>query len=282
MVGTSAPSRIAAQTSTADSQANTGLLTGRVSNRGTAAYLEGAVIGVEGTNRVVRTDQDGSYRLMLPPGSHTLLVTYTGLDPERVTVTIPAGGHVTQDFDLTSEIYLLSEFVVAGEREGNSLALTQQQQAANVKNVISADAFGSLAGNPADLLQYVPGITVDRVGGDVRFIQIRGVDGDLNSVQVDGNRIASTGGDGRGFQFQNIGSDHIESMEVIKSPTPDIDADSIGGAVNIRSRSGFDLKERRITYSLGGIMGYERDDPHFAGTFSYMDALNAFGGEQNL
>src|SRR5690606_3936958 len=83
-------------------------------------------------------------------------------------------------------------------------------------------------------------------------------------------------------QFAHIGSDHIESMEVIKSPTPDIDADSIGGAVNIRSRSGFDLKERRITYSLGGIMGYERDDPHFAGTFSYMDALNAFGGEKNL
>ena len=280
--GTIVPSRTAAQSSTSDSQSSTGLLMGRVSNRGTAAYLEGAVIGVEGTNRVVRTDQDGSYRLMLPPGSHTLLVTYTGLDPERVTVSIPAGGQVTQDFDLTSEIYLMSKFVVAGEREGDSLALTQQQQAPNVKNVISADAFGSLAGNPADLLQHVPGITVDRVGGDVRFIQIRGVDGDLNSVQVDGNRIASTGGDGRGFQFQNIGSDHIESMEVIKSPTPDIDADSIGGAVNIRSRSGFDLKERRITYSLGGIMGYERDSPHFAGTFSYMDALDAFGGEQNL
>src|SRR5690606_10932983 len=101
--GTTAPSRIAAQSSTSDSRSSTGLLTGRVSNRGTAAYLEGAVVGVEGTNRVVRTDQDGSYRLMLPPGSHTLLATYTGLDPERVTVTIPAGGQVTQDFDLTSE-----------------------------------------------------------------------------------------------------------------------------------------------------------------------------------
>jgi iron complex outermembrane recepter protein len=265
-----------------DAAAPASAVVGRVSNRGTGAYLEGATVRVEGTRLEVITERDGYYRVELPPGAHTLVANYTGLDPLRTTVTLATGQTLTRDFELTTEIYQLAKVVVASEREGDALALTRQRQAPNVKNVVSADSFGSLAGNPADLLEHIPGITSDRVGGDVRFLQIRGVDGDLNSVQLDGNRIASTGADGRGFQFQNIGSDHIESMEVVKAPTPDIDADSIGGAINIRSRSGFDLKQRRITYSLGGILGYERDSPHFAGTFSYSDALSVFGGERNL
>jgi len=267
---------------TSQHEENSGSVSGRISNRGTGAYLEGAMVKVAGTAITAVTERDGSYSLTVAPGKHTLVASYTGLDTQEAPVSVEAGATVTRDFDLTSEIYQLAKVVVAGEREGNALALTRQRLAANVKNVVSADAFGSLAGNPADLLEHIPGITTDRVGGDVRYIQIRGIDGDLNSVQLDGNRIASTGGDGRGFQFQNIGSDHIESMEVIKAPTPDIDADSIGGAVNIKTRSGFDLKKRSITYSLGGIMGYERDTPHFSATVGYADSLSVFGGKRNL
>lgn len=280
-LGLAPASGVAAETATPPAAVASAIV-GRVSNRGTGAYLEGASVGVEGTTRAALTERDGYYRLELPAGTHQLVANYTGLDAERSTVSVREGETLTRNFDLTSEVYQLAKVVVASEREGDALALTRQRQAANVKNVVSADSFGSLAGNPADLLEHLPGITSDRVGGDVRFLQIRGVDGDLNSVQLDGNRVASTGADGRGFQFQNIGSDHIESMEVVKSPTPDIDADSIGGAINIRSRSGFDLKQRRISYSVGGIIGYERDSPHFASTFSYSDALNAFGGERNL
>lgn len=259
-----------------------GVITGSVSNRGTGAFLEGATVSVEGTNAFARTERDGSFRLAVPAGEHTVVATYVGLDSQRATVAVREGASVVRDFELTTQIYQLARVVVAGEREGHALAITRQRHAPNVKNVVSADSFGSLAGNPADLLEHLPGVTSDRVGGDVRFLQIRGVDGDLNSVQLDGNRVASTGADGRGFQFQNIGSDHIESMEVVKAPTPDIDADSIGGAINIRSRSGFDLKQRRITYSVGGIVGVDRDSPHFASTFSYSDALSVLGGERNL
>lgn len=259
-----------------------GTITGRVSNAGTGVYLQGATVGVEGTNIAVATERDGSYRLTVPAGNHRLIANYTGLDPQETSVSVSANGSATADFALTSEIYRLSEYVVASEREGNALAITLQRQAPNVKNVVSSDAFGSLAGNPADLLERVPGITVDRVGGDVRFIAIRGISGNLNSVQVDGNRIASTGADGRGFQFQNVGADHIESMEVVKAPTPDIDADSIGGSVNLKSRSAFDLTGRRITYSIGGIVGYDRDSPHPAVTFSYSDVFSVAGGERNL
>ncbi len=51
-----------------------------------------------------------------------------------------------------------------------------------------------------------------------------------------------------------IGSDAIERMEVVKSPTPDMDGNSIGGAINVVSKTGFDSSpERRIHGSFGAI-----------------------------
>ena len=170
-------------------QPTQGVISGNVSNRGTGAYLEGATVRVEGTDTEARTERDGSFRLAVPAGDHTVVVSYTGLDAQRAPVAVSAGATVVRDFELTTQIYQLARVVVAGEREGHALAITRQRQAPNVKNVVSADSFGSLAGNPADLLEHLPGVTSDRVGGDVRFLQIRGVDGDLNSVQLDGNPL---------------------------------------------------------------------------------------------
>jgi iron complex outermembrane recepter protein len=264
----------------ADPGAGQAVISGSVSNQGTGVFLEGATVRVAGTHLVAATDRDGTYRLAVPAGNQQIVVSYTGLDPETITVSPAPGETVRRDVALSTSIYQLTPVVVAGEREGNALAVTLQRLAPNVKNVVSADAFGSLAGNPAELLERLPGVSYDRVGGDIRFISIRGIEPDLNSVQVDGNRVASIANT-RGFQFQNIGSDHIESMELVKAPTPDIDADSIGGSVNLRSRSAFDLTSRRMSYSLGIIRAYGRDPqaPHPAATFSYS---NVFGADRRL
>lgn len=253
-------------------------LIGRVRNESTGTFLPGAAIRIESLGVDATTQRDGSYRLRVPAGSHTVSVSFSGLDTQRQAFDFIPGTTVTHDFALTAQIYKLAKFVVSSEREGNALALTLQRQADNVKNVISADAFGSLAGNPADLLQRVPGIVAEHVGGDIRYLSIRGINPDLSSIQIDGNRSASISADRRAW-FENLNADPIESMEVIKAPTPDLDADSIGGTINLKSRSGFDVKGRRISYSLGGTISVRRDRPHPAATFSYADVL---GKEQRL
>lgn len=257
-------------------------LTGVITNAGTGRTLDGARVTIKGTNREAIADHQGVYRFDdVPAGNVVLAVAYTGLKAAEVAVDIPAGTHHRRDIELTADIYTLDKFVVAGEREGLALAVTRQRQADNVKNVVSADAFGSLSGNPSELLERITGVVVERVGGDPRFISIRGTPGELNSIQIDGTRRATSGD--RGLNFESIGSDHIESMELVKSPTPDMDADAIGGTVNLRSRSGFDLKGRRVTYALGGIIGYQRyPAPIAVGSFSYSDVLNAFRGDRNL
>ena len=261
-------------------QGATGVITGQVSNAATVKTLEGAIVLLEGTSYSAKTIRDGTFRLDVPAGSYSLAVTYTGLDQQTVPVTVQAGATERRDFGLTANIYKLNPFTVSGEREGNALALTLQRQAPNVKNIVSADAFGNMAGTPAELLTRLPGVVGDAGGMETRYITIRGVDPLMTSVTMDGNKMANgaSGGTSREFQFELIGSDTVDRVEVTKSPTPDMDADSIAGAVNLVSKSALDRPGRRINFTFGGISRLldDRDRLRRNWTIGYSDT---FGGK---
>ncbi|WP_414661342.1 TonB-dependent receptor [Horticoccus sp. 23ND18S-11] len=237
--------------------AETATITGIVSNAATGRTLEGARVSLRGTDRETVTDGLGSYRLgPLPDGPVVLVISYTGLDAVEFPLTATAGATLRQDAKLTASIYKMGQFVVAGEREGNAQAVTLQRLSPGVKSVVSADAFGDLAGNPADLLVRLPGVEGEAVDGDIRYVRIRGMSQNLSSITINGNRAADAGSAGatREFQFEQNNADAIERMEVVKSPTPDMDGDSIGGSVNLVSKSAFDSSpDRRIRASLGSI-----------------------------
>ena len=151
-------------------------LFGRVTNAATGRPLLGARVEVQGQDRVALTDGEGEYRFLgMSSGNVTLSVSYTLLDTAVIPVVIAPGAATHRDVGLTAEIYRLSKFVVSGEREGNAEAITLQKLSAGVRNIVSTDAFGSLAGNPADLLMRMPGVMAESVGGDRRYIRIRGL-----------------------------------------------------------------------------------------------------------
>lgn len=270
---------------------SSGLVTGQVRNAATSIFLEGAEVSVEGSGKSALTDREGRYELSLPPGLATLVVRYTGLEAERVSVDVRAGAQVKQDIGLNAGVYKLEAFTVSGPREGGAAAITKQREALNVKNVVASDSFGNIAdGNIGDFLQQLPGITAVYVGADVRSVQIRGIDPALNSVTMDGDRMASSqsAGAGRAFEFEQASLNNIETIEVTKAPTPDMDADSIGGNVNIVSKSAFDRNQSRLfLYSLGGVWRpkyYTRSDNWLREpiknvgpslNFSYADRLGA-------
>lgn len=266
-------------TSTAQPAWAQATLTGQISNAATKRNLEGARVEIQGTGRVAFTDSEGIYRFTgLAPGAVSLVVSYTGLNQEIVPVDVRPDGSAHRDVALTSDVYVMGQFVVPGEREGNALAITLQRRSDGVKNIVSADAFGNLAGNPADLLMRMPGIAGESVGGDTRFIRIRGLHHNLASVSMDGNRIAdaASAGSTREVQWQQAGTETVERVEVTKSPTPDMPADSIGGAVNIVSKSAFDRSpERRIGGSFGAVWRPtdDRGRPMRQWTFSYSEVF---------
>lgn len=235
----------------------TGIIAGQVSNAATNAFLEGAEVAVVNTTTFTLTDREGRYELSLPAGLVTLEVRYTGLEPQKVVVDVRPGTRSLSNIAMNSGIYQLDAITVSGPREGSAYAITRQREAPNVKNVVASDSFGNIAdGNIGDFLQQLPGITAVYVGADVRSVQIRGIDGSLNSVTMDGDRVASSqsAAAGRTFEFEQASLNNIETIEVTKAPTPDMDADSIGGNVNIVSKSAFDRNQpRTFSYSIGGV-----------------------------
>ena len=127
-----------------------GSVRGTASNAATGNLLRGVRIEVAGEAVSALTDSTGQYELSgLAAGQHELIASYVGLDPQKVTVVISADAPARRDFNLTSAIYTMQEFRVAGEREGSAAAITAQRNADNVKNVLAMDSFGTLSNQSA-------------------------------------------------------------------------------------------------------------------------------------
>ncbi len=239
--------------------AGTGTVEGRVLNVATGRYLSNARVTIEGTNLEAITNEFGAYRILnVPAGSVQVRANYSGLDARASTATVGSGQTATVNFDLTSaerygDVVQLDTFRVAAQREfeGNALATNEQRYAPNVKVVMAADAFGDVTeGNVGEFLKYLPGITVDYVAADVRTVSVRGFADTFTSVSIDGMRTTSSasGNSGRVFEFEQVSINNASRVEVTKVPTPSTPADSLGGAINMISKSAFERRGAQFNY----------------------------------
>lgn len=233
----------------------TGTIAGQVRNSATSSFLEGARVVVRDSALEAVTDRQGNYQLTLPAGTATLDVSYTGLEVQTVSVVVKPGVKTTQNVALTSGVYVLEAVSVEGTREGSARAVSLQRQAANVKNIVATDTFGNVAnGNIGEFLMRLPGVVAEFNGSEVNGVSIRGLGSALNSVMMDGDRVATSqsANTGRAFEFEQTSLNLVESVEVTKAPTPDMDADSIGGNVNMVTKSAFDRADPKyFSYSVG-------------------------------
>lgn len=176
-------------------QPGTSSVAGSVSNQSTRLFLDRAEIKIDGTNRTVLTDRDGTYALTgLAAGTYDLVVSYTGLDTEKRRVTVAAGAKAAQDFTLTSGIYKLGAFTVAAEAEGNAAAINQQKKSDVFIQAISTDTLGIVPdGNIGEFLRYVPGLQVNFSNADASTVSMRGQDPESTLFTFDGQIPAAAG-----------------------------------------------------------------------------------------
>jgi iron complex outermembrane recepter protein len=272
-----------------------GSITGFVANAGTGNLLGGARVEIPTLRMSALTDSTGRYILHgIPPGRHEIVASYTGLDSESTTVTVTAGQRTTRSFDLSSDIYLLDAFRVTGEREGNAAAITAQRNAPNVKNVVAIDAFGNLPNmNASELAVLLPGVAGNLSDeGNIVGFTIRGMGPGMNTITIDGSLMASQGAANRQTRMHTITGSMFDSLELTKGHTPDKGADSLGGTINLKSRSPLSMKEkRRITYNFSArwappftqqIPLREEHRAHPLLNVAYQELFDVFGGDRNL
>lgn len=245
------------------------LITGRVVDEG-GLTLPGATVKITGLNKATVTDQNGSYNLLsVPAGTYELVVTYIGYQTQSQSVSI-ASKPVILDFKLklTTNGHL-SEVVVSGQMSSTLKALNQQKNSDRIVNVISADQIGRFPdANIGDALKRVPGIYVQLDEGEATLVSIRGTDPSKSTININGTSIPGTGDD-RSVSISTIPADMVQTVEVSKSITPDMDGDAIGGVVNLITRKA--PYTRLLSFTLGSNYSQIVNKPAYNGNFVFGD-----------
>ncbi|WP_194778109.1 TonB-dependent receptor [Pararhodonellum marinum] len=201
--------------------------------------LPGANVILEGTNKGTVTNQLGDFVIQgIPAGNYKVTVSYLGYNSVTKDISLQDGQTLDMRFQMMPGTLEGGEFIVFGDRlKGQARALNQQRTNSNITNIVAADQIGRFPdANIGDAIKRIPGITMQNDQGEARNIIIRGMAPELNSVMINGERVPSAEGDNRRVQMDLIPSDMIQTIEVNKSVLPDMDADAIGGAVNLVTR----------------------------------------------
>jgi iron complex outermembrane recepter protein len=271
-----------------------GELTGTVSNTATRNLLEGAKVELPQLGLSALTDNTGRFVLAgVPPGTHELTVSYIGLDPIRSRIAVQPGQRLVRDFDLTTAIYQMQAFTVTGEREGEAAALTAQRNSTNLQDVVAMDSYGNLPNMSAgEVVMRLPGIAGDPSDEGLAYgFNVRGMAPALNTITIDGGIVPSIG-TSRAFELQSITATMFEQLELVKGHTPDTGADSLGGTLNMKTRSPLNMKEkRRLSYSATvriapsfteQVPAREAHRAHPLVNLGYQEVFGVFGGTRNL
>jgi TonB-dependent receptor len=148
------------------------------------------------------------------------------------------------------ETVKMETFVVEAIAEGQAKALKEQRDANNLKNVVTSDAVGRLPDfSVGEALSRISGVSVQKDRGEPEFITIRGAAPRLNAVALNGDRLPSVADPtedryDRSVTLNAVPTGLISAIEVNKSVTLDMDADAVGGSVNLTTRSPLDLDHR--------------------------------------
>jgi TonB-dependent receptor len=142
-------------------------------------------------------------------------------------------------------------------------AIEEKKEAPNIIEVQPLSEIIKLPDiNMAEALQRIPGISLETDTGEGRFINIRGMDSDLNGTTYGGVRLPASNpsspfNGGRATAFDAFPTGIVGGVEVTKTLRPDWDAEALGGTINLVPRTGAEHDGQPFLDTDTGY-GYER------------------------
>ncbi len=229
-----------------------GTLRGVVTDSLTSETLIGANVFLVGTSLGSASDLDGAYRIDgIPAGTYTLRVSFLGYQTREVPVSVEDGRTLIVDVTLAPDVILGDDIVVTAQIGGQTAAINRQLTANTIVNVVSEEKIQELPdANAAEAVGRLPGVSVQRSGGEANKVVLRGLSDRFSSITVNGIRIAATDADARGVDLSTISQGSLAGIELYKALTPDKDADAIAGSVNFVTRKA--PSERLVRFDAKG------------------------------
>ncbi len=251
--------------------AGSGTLKGKVVDADTKEPLPGASVVVKGTSMGGATDLDGNYLInSVPAGDQTIVVSYVGYVSRTTNVRVAENVETVLDFNLTATAITGENVLVTAQAFGQMQSINQQLSANQIVNVVSAEKMKELPdANIAESIGRLPGVSLQRDAGEANAVVIRGLSPKYNQIEIEGVPMVSTYFGDRGVDLSLLNDDLVKGVELSKTLRPDMDADALGGTVNLTLRTA----EQGMHFDVRGNGGYTKlndsyDNYKFAGTLS--------------
>ncbi|HTY00897.1 MAG TPA: TonB-dependent receptor [Bacteroidota bacterium] len=298
--------------------AGSGTIKGHITDRDSKDPLPGANVIVVGTGLGAATDLNGNYMIYnVPAAEQTLQISFVGYVSIKKQVTVKEGQDLVVDGALVAQVIEGQTVVVTGQAKGQMQAINQQLASDKIASIVSEAKIQELPDfNAAQAIGRLPGVSTLQSSGEASKVVIRGLAPQFNEVAVGGISLASTGSTQIGAASQGgtsgaINTDRsvdltmitpymIKTVEVYKSLTPDMNANAIGGYVNMELReapegfktdalaqTGYTQKSGKYgnyrfvaaasdrflddalgVYVLGNAESYDRDADNMVGTYT--------------
>lgn len=164
----------------------------------------------------------------------------------------------------------VEEVVITGQRATDRDSLEKKREATSASEIVSGGEAGKLPDqNVAESVRRLSGVSVATDKGEGRYLIIRGIEPNLANVTINSQTASAPEPESRNVKLDDIPSALIGSVQVVKSLTPDLDANAIAGQVDIKTLTAFD-RNRTIFNVRGGLGGFEITDE-----YSYEGDLSA-------
>jgi len=182
--------------------------------------------------------------------------------------------------DSTGEASLIEEIRVTGTRSALRNAIARQRDSDKIVGVVDSDALGNFSDiNVSESLRRIAGIMVENDQGEGRYVTVRGMNADLNAMTINGVSTTSPE-DRRGIMLDGVPTDLLDSMTVYKTLTPNLDADTIGGAIDLETLSALSFDDRYVRVmaeTSWNELTRDAGNPKLSAT--YTDRFRVGGGE---
>lgn len=222
---------------------------------------------------------------MVRPGEFRLRRLICGASILAIGMSI--AGQAAAQAANASEPAEVDEIVVTGFRQSLEAAINVKRESVSSVDAIVAEDIAKFPDqNLAESLQRIPGISIQRDGGEGRAITVRGLSGQFTRVRVNGLEAIATSTDGasanrdRAFDFNVFASELFNSLVVHKTAEASLDEGSLGAVVDLNTGNPLAGKDG-LTF-VGSVQGQYNDlskdlGPRLAGLAAYRSPDGVFG-----
>jgi TonB-dependent receptor len=250
--------------------AQTSTIKSRVLDKSTEEPLFGANIIIEGTSLGAASDLDGRFIIRnVPLGNQKMVISYIGYNAITVDIIV-IENNASEDYFIEPTTLEGETVVITAQAEGQLSAINQQLTSNTIANIVAKDRIKELPDvNAAETIGRLPGVSIQRYGGEATKIEIRGLNPKYSLITVNGVEVPSTGSEDRSVDLSLISSNMLDGIVLKKSNTPDMDADVLGGTVDLR------LKEAppKLQLSLSAQGGYNKLQDYY-GNYNFTASVS--------